>query len=712
MGGPGRSGQTQTGDVPVITTIPLNKLRLSQANVRKTGPRSLEQLAADIAARGVLQNLVVTPLKKPRGAYDVLAGGRRYQALMLLAETGRIEADFPVPVLEKTGSKAEQTETSLAENFQRMAMTPADECNAFKHFIAEGDDLDAVATRFGVTRRFVEGRLRLAELATPIFDALAAGELTLDKAKAYASTDNQEKQLRVFETYGNQSYYTADSIKRAIQHETMRATDPIALLVGEAAYVTAGGYVTRDLFETDGDRWTNPEIAERIASEMMTTEATRLGTETGLAWIRPIASTNSYSEASSLYRVRVPKRAMTADEEKAQASIEERFAAIETLMEDDGVSQEDCAEFRSEMEDLRVQYQAIDNRPGELDAELKGKIGTFLTLTAKGELVLDTTYYSEAPIRDENDIGDVTTVGGQVRSKPQVDPQIDPGVPGGKPLSAKLSDSLAVQRRDVLSAALLAQPALALDYALFVLVDTGQAKYGTTIAKRHPDDPVPAREIPASRAREYLAEVQAELDTSWTEHPYEVARFDAFRELDDDAKAAWLAMTVATSLEAKSGYSRGTIPLQGRLADLLEVDVAAWWRPTSENFFDRVSKATLLAILEDVGGPALSGRYAGSKKGEVSGSCQTLFAGLAVSEPETKGKALAWLPMAMQFRIAANDDELGDGYDDSDDLEDESSATDAEHANSVDHNADQHVDQNADEDADRDRDAVDETINA
>ena len=248
MGGPGRSGQTQTGDVPVITTIPLNKLRLSQANVRKTGPRSLEQLAADIAARGVLQNLVVTPLKKPRGAYDVLAGGRRYQALMLLAETGRIEADFPVPVLEKVGTEAEQTETSLAENFQRMAMTPADECNAFKHFIAEGDDLDAVATRFGVTRRFVEGRLRLAELATPIFDALAAGELTLDKAKAYASTDNQEKQLRVFETYGNQSYYTADSIKRAIQHETMRATDPIALLVGEAAYVTAGGYVTRDLF--------------------------------------------------------------------------------------------------------------------------------------------------------------------------------------------------------------------------------------------------------------------------------------------------------------------------------------------------------------------------------------------------------------------------------------------------------------------------------
>ena len=666
MGGPGRSGLRQSGDVPVITTIPLNKLRLSAANVRKTGPRSLEQLAADIGARGVLQNLVVAPVKKPRGTFEVLAGGRRYQALTLLVESGRIPEDFPVPVLVKAGSEAEKTETSLAENFQRMAMTPADECKAFQHFIAEGDDLDAVATRFGVTRRFVEGRLRLASLAPPIFEALAEGVLTLDKAKAYASTDNLEKQLRVFETYGAQGYYNADAIKRAIQHETMRAGDPIALLVGEVAYVSAGGHVTRDLFDADGDRWTNPEIAERIASELMTAEATRLGAETGMAWIRPIASTNTYSEASALYRVRVPQRPMTDDEVQAQALIEERFAQIETAMEDDGLSDEAHDELEVELEELRAQYAAIENRPGELDAETRGKIGTFLTLTAKGELVLDTTFYSETPIQGDNDPGDIVTVGGHVRSKPQ----IDPSIPGGKALSAKLSDSLAVQRRDVLSAALLAQPALALDYALFALVDTGRATYGTTIAKRRPEDPVPAREIPASRARDYLAEVQAELDASWTEHTSEVARFDAFRDLDDDAKAAWLAMTVATSLEAKPGYSAVTNPLQGRLADLLEVDVAAWWRPTSENFFDRVSKSTLLAILGEVGGPALSGRYAGSKKGEVSGSCQTLFAGQAVSEPETRDKALEWLPKAMQFHVSAGEggelEVASEGLDDGD----------------------------------------------
>jgi enamine deaminase RidA (YjgF/YER057c/UK114 family) len=54
-------------------------------------------------------------------------------------------------------------EISLAENFQRQAMNPADECIAFRHFIdAEGKAAEDVARRFGLTTRFVEGRIRLA----------------------------------------------------------------------------------------------------------------------------------------------------------------------------------------------------------------------------------------------------------------------------------------------------------------------------------------------------------------------------------------------------------------------------------------------------------------------------------------------------------------------------------------------------------------------
>ena len=81
-----------------------------------------------------------------------------------------------------------------------------------------------------------------ATLAEPIFEALSDGTITLDVAKAYASTENQEKQLLVWNSYGT-SYSNADTIRRVIANETMNSTDPVAILVGEDRYamtVTAG----------------------------------------------------------------------------------------------------------------------------------------------------------------------------------------------------------------------------------------------------------------------------------------------------------------------------------------------------------------------------------------------------------------------------------------------------------------------------------------
>ena len=49
----------------------------------------------------------------------------------------------------------------------------------------------------------------------------------------------------------------------------------VARLVGEEAYVAAGGIVDRDLFSDNGDRWTNPEIAQALAAAAMEAEAKR-----------------------------------------------------------------------------------------------------------------------------------------------------------------------------------------------------------------------------------------------------------------------------------------------------------------------------------------------------------------------------------------------------------------------------------------------------
>lgn len=654
--------------------IPLSKLRLSDINVRTTGPALIEQLAADIDARGVLQNLIVTPVTKPRGHFAVFAGGRRFRALEFLRDNGNVTADVDVPCLVLKGDDATLAETSLAENFQRLAMTPADECRAFQHFMGTDGDVDAVAKRFGVTRRFVDGRLRLANLADPVFEALAAGEITLDMAKAYGSTEDRAKQARVFEQYGRSSYVTPDAVRRAIVNDTLKASDPIALLVTADAYVAAGGRIERELFDEGGDRWLDPEIAQTLAGTLMEAEAKRIGEEMGLAWIRPVATTNLYGVTSDLHRVKLPPIPFDEAEQTRVTTIEERCAAIEIEMEDEELGDEAYTALEEEHDTLSGQYRELHDRPGMLPDDLKSQIGTFLMLDARGKLILETSYFSETPIRSSEDGEDHGAGGRSTRDTTPLPPE--KVAPGGKPLSARLGDELAVQRRDILAASMLADPALALDYALFSMVDQdhGYGTYGTTIKAGRPQDPVLSSDQAMTQAKTAMAEAREALDADWMENASIVSRFEAFRALDDDAKASWLAYMVASSLEAKPDYSGKTNALHARMATTLEIDVAKWWRPTSENFFDRVSKGTLLALLTEVGGPALAARYVGSKKGEVSASCSKLFAGEAITEAEVKEAALAWVPGAMRFDETAAPmapvDDIGDTGDaDGDEVE-------------------------------------------
>lgn len=674
--------------------IPLSKLRLSDSNVRKSGANSIEQLAADIEARGVLQNLLVTPLKKPRGHYAVFAGGRRLAALQLLVEGARIDPNTEIACKVLEGDEAMLSETSLAENFQRMAMTPADECRAFQHFLGMDGDVDGVAKRFGVTRRFVEGRLRLAGLADPVFEALAKGEMTLDMAKAYASTDDQAKQVRIYEQYARYGYTTPDQIRRAIAGDALKASDPIAILVGEDAYVSAGGTVERELFSEDGDRWSDPDIARELAGKIMEAEAERLGAESGLAWIRPIASSHIYNATADLHRVTLPTTPLTEAEEARVEEIASRMDAIAEQIEAGGLEDNAAAALEEEYQKLDREYDELHDRPSVLTDELKAQVGTFLTLAPDGTMKLETSYFSETPIRtgDDEDAGSSRQRGTAAAPAPET------VAPGGKPLSARLSDELAMQRRDILAASILANPALALDYALFAMIDgnRGYDRYGTTMKAPRPQDPVIGGEMEPTQARIAIEQAREALDSSWIEAGDVVARFEAFRELEDNAKAAWLAVMVAGSLEAKPEYSATTNPLHARLATILEIDVAQWWRPTSANFFDRVAKGTLLALLTEVGGTVLAARYSASKKGEVSSACEKIFAGEAITETETKEAALAWVPDAMRFDIERP---TIDGLSDDDDEADDTGETSAD---------DTDLDPDADSNEDPDDDPADD----
>ncbi|MFM9849846.1 MAG: ParB/RepB/Spo0J family partition protein [Hyphomicrobiaceae bacterium] len=69
--------------------VPLNRLTLWDGNVRKTDVRAgLDELAASIAAHGLLQSLVVR--KGKRGKYEIVARQRRFLALQSLPSSASI----------------------------------------------------------------------------------------------------------------------------------------------------------------------------------------------------------------------------------------------------------------------------------------------------------------------------------------------------------------------------------------------------------------------------------------------------------------------------------------------------------------------------------------------------------------------------------------------------------------------------------------------
>lgn len=260
--------------------IPLDRLMLSELNVRKTDRAAFTaSLAEDIAAKGLKQNLVVVPVPDDvsggNGWFEVVAGGRRFQAMKLLVADGRFDPDREIPCLIEARSEAR--ETSLSENMQRVAMNPADEFEGYASILAEMEGTDAerhaaIARRFGVSVAHVEGRLRLAELAPEILAALRENKLTVAGAKAYAGVSDHKLQLKVFKAEEKRSWGTkheARAVKEALRGAT-RAVDCAEMkYVGRETYVNAGGRIESEMFMgTDGnERVLDGTLLDKLVAE-------------------------------------------------------------------------------------------------------------------------------------------------------------------------------------------------------------------------------------------------------------------------------------------------------------------------------------------------------------------------------------------------------------------------------------------------------------
>lgn len=628
----------------MIKSIPLNKLVQSPRNVRRHADAAADaELKASITAHGLLQNLIVRPAAK--GKFEVEAGERRRRQMLALVDDKVLPRGHEVTclVLENSDTAAG---ASLAENFHRLAMNPADEAQAFARLIEDGASVEDVARRFGLTVRFVEGRLRLATLAKVVFEALAAGEITLDMAKAYGATSDQEIQARVFEQVSS-AYYASnpDSIRRMVLTGTVRGSDPRARLVGRDAYIAAGGRIERELFDDeDSEAWVDVTVLEELAGAKMEEQATAIAAEQGLAWVKPTLDPYaSHDLVEGLIRLPAEPAPLTEAEAARLDVLDASYDEHAAILEDEDSGEEAVAAAEAAIEAIECECQDIRNRPPVLPPELRGEAGMILTLSRDGVPVLQPVFYGERQHESDREDEGVEVV-----------PDGGTNGPRRSILSKRLVDELAMQRRDVLSLHVASDPGLALDLLVFTLAEADtvdwRSRSATTIRGAAPSGPLfafEAKDAPASAA---LAELRSGLDESWRAGADVADRFERFRSLPDDARAAWLGFVVGRTFEASLNMTgERRIAFHDHLGRLIGIDMAQWWRPTAANYFDRVSKQVILDALADVGGPELASRFASVKKVELATSAERVFSGTYIAEADVRDRALAWVPDVMRF---------------------------------------------------------------
>lgn len=618
--------------------IPFNKLLLSQSNVRriKAGV-SIEDLAEDIARRGLLQGLSVRPVLAEDGSetgmFEIPAGGRRFRALELLAKQKRFARTALVPCVVREGGIAE--EDSLAENVQRAPLHPLDQFRAFLALREKGQSEEEIAATFFVAVSVVKQRLKLAAVSPRLLDIYAEDGLTLDQLMAFTVSDNHERQEQVFDSLTHSYDKQPHAIRRMLTEHAVRASDKRAQFVRLDAYIEAGGTVTRDLFQSDDGGW----LQDMQLLDMMVDEGLREAGDVILAegwkWIE-VAPSFPYGHAYGLRQLRGTQQALSDDEEAARDALQAELDRLEADYADADDLPEEIDHRLAEIETALAQFDA---RPMVFEADEMARAGAFVSIDHNGMLRVERGYVrpeDELPAaHDDDQPGEIAAAdydadeGASATSPQPEEPEEEDGL---RPLPDRLVAELTAHRTIALRhrlgeqvdvAFLAATHALALrcfyHYALDSCVEIEMKSLGFAAQAPGLADTASAVALD-SRHTDWANSLPKEPERLW----------DELESWDEARTKALFAHCVSLSVNAViEPYSRRprAIAHADTLAVAIGLDmVAAGWKPTVDGFFGRVTKARILQAVREGCGEAQAVMIEHLKKGDMATQAEALLA--------------------------------------------------------------------------------------
>jgi ParB family transcriptional regulator, chromosome partitioning protein len=529
-----------------IQPIPLNKLVPSPENVRKTGATAgVAELAAQIKAHGLLQNLTVRPAEG--GKFEVIAGRRRLAALKCLARNKDIAklTEIPCNVIEE----GDATEISLVENFGQLPMHPADQFDAFRDLAEKGKGPEEIAARFGCSPLIVRQRLKLASVSPRLVKSYRSGQMTLDQLMAFTVTDDHKAQETA---WFRQPEWNRDptTLRRALTRAHVDASDRRARFVGIETYAAAGGSVLRDLFATDHEGYlTDPALLDRLVVERLEREAQAILGE-GWKWITVLPDLD-YAAVHGFARVLPPVSRSEDDPEDGQA-----------------------------------EYMPV------WPAEAMARAGAIIGIDYEGRLRVE-----RGLVRPE-DVTDAER-GADKRKQPLRRERRE-----ADDLPAALTEDLTAQRTAGLRVMLADNAGVALAavvHALTLPLFYGHRDTKSCLSLKLETSNLraSAKEIDGSAAMRALAQRQEE----WRQRlpANDEALWAWCLNADTETLLALMGYCAACSVDAvrRPHYYAEQLTHADQLAAALNLDMRAWWKPTAGTYLGRISRQRIIETVAE-----------------------------------------------------------------------------------------------------------------
>ena len=185
--GDAKAGSETQGQMQGVKQVPVEFVRSNSRNPRQFFSESdLNDLAASIRERGIIQPIVVRPVAGANDTYEIVAGERRWRA----AQRAGLHT---IPVISMQINDREALELSIVENVQRSDLNALEEARGYAQLASDyGYSHTDIGRVIGRSRSHVANTLRLLALPEHTRKLLAAGALTAGHARALLSVTDPD----------------------------------------------------------------------------------------------------------------------------------------------------------------------------------------------------------------------------------------------------------------------------------------------------------------------------------------------------------------------------------------------------------------------------------------------------------------------------------------------------------------------------------------